>query len=88
MESETTYGVEPGEGFYAWPRPLPPPALRVLKKGLLLAAALLTVHQFIPAGSAGSLVSEVFTIALVMSWLAPLGRMYTRLAGRRGDRSG
>ncbi|MHA7261600.1 hypothetical protein ACX80W_00205 [Arthrobacter sp. TMN-37] len=88
MESETTYGVEPGGGFYAWPRPLTPPTLRVLKKGLLLAAALLTIHQFVPAGNAGSLVSEVFTIALVLSWLAPLGRVFTRLAGGRGRPAG
>jgi hypothetical protein len=84
MESEPTPAVDHGDGYYAWPRPLSQPALRTLKKVLLLGAALLAVHQFVPAGNAGSLVSELLTIALLMSWLAPMGRLYARLAGRRG----
>jgi hypothetical protein len=88
MESDAPPGAAPGEGYgdgyYAWPRPLSQPTLRTLKKALLIGAALLGVHQFVPAGNAGSLVSELLTIALILSWLAPMGRVYARLAGRRG----
>jgi hypothetical protein len=84
MESGTRHGADPGERFYAWPRPMSQPALRSLKKLLLLGTALLAVHQFVPAGNAGSLVSEAFTIALVLSWLAPAGRLLARMTGRRG----
>lgn len=74
--------------FTPWPRPISAPALGLVKKLLLLVAALVVVNQFLPADGFNVMFNELFTLLLVMSWLGPAGRLLARYSRRRHPEAG
>lgn len=75
MSRDAQAGNTESADFTPWPRPVPWHVLSVLKKVFLVAAVLVGVHQLFPSTTLGSSLSSTFTLLVVMSWLAPLGRI-------------
>lgn len=75
MASDEQGGEVDTVDFTPWPRPVPLHVLNGVKKLLLVGAILVGVHQLFPSTPLGSSLSNTFTLLVVMSWLAPLGRI-------------
>lgn len=75
MSSEEQAGDVGTVDFTPWPKPVPQHVLNGVKKILLVVAILVALNQLVPATSLGSSLSSTFTLLVVMSWLAPLGRI-------------
>lgn len=77
MSSEEHLEGSDAADFMPWPRPIPLQVLGTVKKVLLVVVIIVGVQQLIPTLTLGSSLSSTFTLLLMLSWLAPLGRMLT-----------
>ena len=68
----------PAVDYYAWPRPVNPRLLRIVKAVLGAAMVLVLLTQVVPANLLGGLSNHFFTILLLLSWAGPARRMMRR----------